>query len=61
MDLIDDYIWGKVNETEYLQSIVADNVIYAEDLLSKVETIQQNLNIQLRQGVFLKFLFKFIF
>lgn len=52
MDLIDNYVWGKVEETEYLQNVVANNITYAENLLSKVESVQKNLNTQLRQGVF---------
>lgn len=55
MDLVDDYIWGKVDETEYLQNIVANDSIHAESLLSKIETIQRSLNTQLRQGVVLVF------
>lgn len=58
MNQVEDYIWGRIDETEYLRNIVASDSIDAEQFLPKLETIQQKLNTQLREGV--KFLKKFL-
>lgn len=48
---MEDYIWGRIDEADYLRNIVANDLIDEEQLLPKLNAIQQNLNIQLRQGV----------
>uniref|UniRef100_A0A915EJ80 Conserved oligomeric Golgi complex subunit 5 n=1 Tax=Ditylenchus dipsaci TaxID=166011 RepID=A0A915EJ80_9BILA len=50
LDRVEKYIWGS-DENEYLQRVVADDQLDAEQLLAKVEGIQAKLNVQLRQGV----------
>lgn len=51
MENLEEYIWGRVDETDYLRNIVMDDALNAEQFLPKLETIQQKLNTQLRQGV----------
>ncbi|KAI1711120.1 conserved oligomeric Golgi complex subunit 5 [Ditylenchus destructor] len=51
MERVEDYIWGRIEEEEYLNSVVADDHLDSEHLLAKVEGIQSKLNVQLRQGV----------
>jgi hypothetical protein len=48
---VEEYIWGKIDENDYLGKIVASESFEAEKLLSKVEAVQCNINLQLRRGV----------
>lgn len=48
---VDDFIWGKADEAEYLRKVIEDKSLDADVLLSKVQTIQEQLNTQLRKGV----------
>lgn len=61
MNEMEDYIWGRIDETKYLQNIVANDLIVEEQFLPKLNAIQQNLNAQLRQGVIFIFFQKFYF
>ncbi|KAH7695617.1 COG5 protein, partial [Aphelenchoides avenae] len=51
VDSVDDYIWGKIDEAEYLRKVIEDKSLDADALHSKVQTIQEQLNTQLRKGV----------
>lgn len=51
MERVEDYIWSRIDETQYLRDVVADEALNCEQLLSAVEAVQRNLNTQLRQGV----------
>ena len=51
VDSVDDYIWGKTDEVEYLRKVIEDKSLDADALHSKVQTIQEQLNTQLRKGV----------
>jgi hypothetical protein len=55
LDEVDEFVWGKIDETEYLQRIVREHNIESDALLSKVKAIQADLNVQLRKGVTFKF------
>lgn len=51
MDKMEDYIWGKVDEKDFLRRVIEDGHLDDEVLLEKVQGIQENLNTQLRKGV----------
>lgn len=51
LDSIDDFVWGKIDEAEYLKQVVEENNIDTDIFLSKVKVIQNDLNVQLRKGV----------
>uniref|UniRef100_A0A914BUW8 Conserved oligomeric Golgi complex subunit 5 n=1 Tax=Acrobeloides nanus TaxID=290746 RepID=A0A914BUW8_9BILA len=51
MDKIEDYIWDKVDEKEFLRRVIEDDHLDDGALLEKVQGIQENLNTQLRKGV----------
>lgn len=46
-----DFVWGRTDETEYLKKVVEEKNIDSDLFRSKVQTIQGDLNIQLRKGV----------
>ncbi|KAL3115817.1 hypothetical protein niasHT_007117 [Heterodera trifolii] len=48
---LDDYIWGRADEGEFLRGVVADERLDTEKLLSRVQNIQREMNSRLRQGV----------
>ncbi|CAD5209391.1 unnamed protein product [Bursaphelenchus xylophilus] len=48
---VEDLIWGKVDETEYLRKVVEDDNVDLDALSQKVRSIQSDLHIQLRKGV----------
>ncbi len=51
IDLVDDFVWGRIDETEFLRKVVKANDIDSEFFMSKVKAIQVDLNAQLRKGV----------
>uniref|UniRef100_A0A914GS03 Conserved oligomeric Golgi complex subunit 5 n=1 Tax=Globodera rostochiensis TaxID=31243 RepID=A0A914GS03_GLORO len=48
---LEDFIWGRLDEGDFLSEVVADEHLDTEKLLSRVQTIQRDLNARLRQGV----------
>lgn len=48
---IEDFVWGRVDEEEYLKKVVEEGSIDSDLFISKVKAIQGDLNVQLRKGV----------
>uniref|UniRef100_A0A1I7ZEV8 Conserved oligomeric Golgi complex subunit 5 n=1 Tax=Steinernema glaseri TaxID=37863 RepID=A0A1I7ZEV8_9BILA len=51
IDQVEDYVWGKVDENEFLRGVIEDDSLNNDALLQKVEVIQDTLNAQLRKKV----------
>uniref|UniRef100_A0A0N4ZN11 Conserved oligomeric Golgi complex subunit 5 n=1 Tax=Parastrongyloides trichosuri TaxID=131310 RepID=A0A0N4ZN11_PARTI len=48
---LEDFVWGRIDETKYLQNVGACVELGDEKLLKKVDLMQENLNKQLRKRV----------
>ncbi|KHJ97460.1 hypothetical protein OESDEN_02556 [Oesophagostomum dentatum] len=48
---LEDYVWGKCKEQEYLERVVRCDEFTAANILRKVSQIDETLNRQLRKGV----------
>lgn len=48
---LEDYIWDRLDEDAFLRTVVADERLDGDKMLSRVLTIQRDLNTRLRQGV----------
>jgi hypothetical protein len=48
---LQDFVWGRTDEAEYLKKVVEERNIDSDLFRSKVQTIQGDLNVQLRKGV----------
>ncbi|KAI6241359.1 hypothetical protein M3Y99_00362800 [Aphelenchoides fujianensis] len=44
LDGVEDFVWGKTDETEYLKRVVEDSSLNSDALLQKVKAIQSDLN-----------------
>lgn len=51
LESLDDYLWGRVDESEYLKRVVDEKNIDTDSFLSIVKEKQTDLNTQLRKGV----------
>jgi hypothetical protein len=50
-NLIDEYLWGRIDESEYLKRVVEEKNVDTDTFLSIVKEKQADLNTQLRKGV----------
>uniref|UniRef100_A0AC35TQR7 Conserved oligomeric Golgi complex subunit 5 n=1 Tax=Rhabditophanes sp. KR3021 TaxID=114890 RepID=A0AC35TQR7_9BILA len=48
---LEDYVWGRIDDKEYLKNVGMNVDLRDTELLSKVETMQESLNKQLRKRV----------
>ncbi|TKR59993.1 hypothetical protein L596_029591 [Steinernema carpocapsae] len=51
IDQLEDFVWGKIDENEFLKKVIDDDALNNDGLLQKVEVIQDTLNAQLRKKV----------
>ncbi|KAK0427643.1 hypothetical protein QR680_010342 [Steinernema hermaphroditum] len=51
IDQVEDYVWSRVDENEFLRRVIEDDTLNNDALLQKVEVIQNSLNAQLRKKV----------
>ncbi|KAI6203216.1 hypothetical protein M3Y94_00531000 [Aphelenchoides besseyi] len=51
LNSVEDFVWSKIDESEYLKRVVEDGNFNSDVLLQQVKAIQSDLNVQLRKGV----------